>query len=55
MNDEKRAWQYFSRTGTVRDYLRYVQCKTDHSEVHRQEDQYENRRPGPGGFGETHG
>lgn len=54
--DEKSAWEYFSRTGSVQDYLAYAQCRANPGSAQpRQEDQHENGRPGPGGFGEANG
>lgn len=54
--NENSAWEYFRRTGSVRDYLAYTQCKanSEHTKEQR-EDRNENRCPGPGGFGETRG
>lgn len=54
--DEKTAWDVFRRTGTVRDYLTYTQCKANCEQAQpKREDRNEDRRPGPGGFGETRG
>jgi hypothetical protein len=53
--DEKTAWNNFSHTGSIRDYLIYTQCKTKQNESEPQEDQHEDRRAGPGGYGEARG
>ena len=54
--NEKTAWEFFRSTGSVRDYLVYTQCKANSErEQSKQEDLHEDRRQGPGGFGEARG
>ncbi|HEX3016703.1 MAG TPA: hypothetical protein VHP31_02470 [Caproicibacter sp.] len=53
--DENKAWEFFSHTGKIRDYLVYSQCRANHEKAQSQEDRYEDGRPGPGGFGEIRG
>lgn len=51
--DEKTAWEFFSRTGSVEDYLIYAQCKAKREKQQVVHD--ENGRQGPGGFREARG
>jgi hypothetical protein len=54
--DENRAWEAFLHTGSVQDYLAYARCREEEKqEDTREEGLYENRCPGPGGFGEARG
>jgi|GEM_PF-586194 hypothetical protein len=53
--DENTAWSCFKKSGTVRDYLIYTQCRQRQKEANPQENRDEDGHTGPGGYGEARG
>lgn len=54
--DEKTAWEAFCRTGSVGDYLAYVQYRAEKEDAQApEEDRDEDGYAGPGGFGGARG